>query len=53
MSELVFARIRNTVGKLGRPHLAHAINEYARRADEGIPGLDCTSFYLTAGTARR
>lgn len=38
MSELVSSRIRTTAGKLGLPHLAEALNQYAARADEGKMG---------------
>nr|WP_203587862.1 hypothetical protein [Actinospica acidiphila] len=57
MSELVSTRIRNTAGKLGLPHLAETINEYARRADEGKMGyLDfstwcCPRNWLSVTTA--
>jgi hypothetical protein len=34
LSELTGNRIRTTAAKLGLPHLAEAINEYTRRADE-------------------
>lgn len=39
MSELVSTRIRNTAGKLGLPHLAEALTQYAQRADKAKMGL--------------
>ncbi|KOT62918.1 MULTISPECIES: IS21-like element helper ATPase IstB [Streptomyces] len=48
MSELVSTRIRSTAGKLGLPHLAETVNEYARRADEGKLGyLDFLDLVLS------
>nr|WP_243088930.1 ATP-binding protein [Streptomyces sp. 891-h] len=38
MSELVSNRIRTTAGKLGLPHLAETVNEYAQRADDAKMG---------------
>ncbi|WP_425824835.1 IS21-like element helper ATPase IstB [Streptomyces fractus] len=38
MSQLVTARIRSTAAKLGLPHLAENLNEYAQRAEEGKLG---------------
>lgn len=53
-SELVSTRIRNTAGKLGLPHLAETINEYARRADEGKLGyLDFLDLVLSEELAVR
>nr|WP_107908994.1 IS21-like element helper ATPase IstB [Streptomyces chartreusis] len=48
MSELVSTRIRTTAAKLGLPHLAEAINEYTRRADEAKMGyLDFLDLVLS------
>ncbi|MFC5034895.1 hypothetical protein ACFPJ8_40325 [Streptomyces fildesensis] len=38
LSELVSTRIRNTAAKLGLPHLAEALTQYAQRADEAKMG---------------
>lgn len=38
MSQLVTARIRSTATKLGLPHLAESLNQYAERAEEGKLG---------------
>nr|WP_224058153.1 hypothetical protein [Streptomyces kanamyceticus] len=38
MSQLVTARIRSTAAKLGLPHLAESLNQYAERAEEGKLG---------------
>lgn len=38
MSELTGTRVRTTAIKLGLPHLAETITDYARRADEGQLG---------------
>ncbi|MGC9479602.1 IS21-like element helper ATPase IstB [Streptomyces sp. WG4] len=54
MSELVSTRIRNTVGKLGLPHLTETLNEYIRRADEGKMGyLDFIDLVLSEELAVR
>ncbi|MER6218868.1 IS21-like element helper ATPase IstB [Streptomyces sp. NPDC001674] len=54
MSELVSTRVRNTAGKLGLPHLAEAIREYTRRADEGKMGyLDFLDLVLSEELAVR
>jgi hypothetical protein len=38
LSELVTARIRVTATKLGLPHLADGVDQFARRAEEGKLG---------------
>jgi hypothetical protein len=54
LSELVSTRIRTTAAKLGLPHLAEAINEYARRADEAKMGyLDFLDLVLSEELAVR
>ncbi|MFJ9718515.1 IS21-like element helper ATPase IstB [Streptomyces sp. NPDC101213] len=54
MSELVSTRIRTTAGKLGLPHLAEALNQYARRADEAKMGyLDFLDLVLSEELAVR
>ncbi|WP_371656753.1 MULTISPECIES: IS21-like element helper ATPase IstB [unclassified Streptomyces] len=54
MSELVSTRIRTTAAKLGLPHLAEALNEYAQRADEGKMGyLDFIDLVLAEELAVR
>lgn len=52
MSELVSTRIRTTAGKLGLPQLTETVNEFIRRADEGMTG--CLDFLDLAvrGTRR-
>lgn len=48
MSELVSTRIRNTAGKLGLPHLAEALTQYAQWADEAKMGyLDFIDLVLS------
>ncbi|MEU9175249.1 IS21-like element helper ATPase IstB [Streptomyces sp. NPDC048420] len=54
MSELVSTRIRTTAGKLGLPHLAEALNQYAQRADEAKMGyLDFLDLVLSEELAVR
>ncbi|MET9434841.1 IS21-like element helper ATPase IstB [Streptomyces sp. NPDC006551] len=54
MSELVSTRIRNTAGKLGLPHLAEALTQYAQRADEAKMGyLDFIDLVLSEELAVR
>ncbi|MER7578144.1 IS21-like element helper ATPase IstB [Streptomyces sp. NPDC126514] len=54
MSELTGNRIRTTAGKLGLPHLAETINEYARRVDEAKLGyLDFLDLVLSGELAVR
>ncbi|MEW2275623.1 IS21-like element helper ATPase IstB [Streptomyces griseofuscus] len=54
MSELTGNRIRTTAGKLGLPHLAESINEFARRADEAKMGyLDFLDLVLSEELAVR
>ncbi len=54
MSELVSTRIRTIAGKLGLPHLAEALNEYAQRADEAKMGyLDFLDLVLSEELAVR
>lgn len=54
MSELVSTRIRNTAGKLGLPHLADALTQYAQRADEAKMGyLDFIDLVLSEELAVR
>jgi DNA replication protein DnaC len=54
LSELTGNRIRTTATKLGLPHLAETINEYSRRADEGMLGyLDFLELVLSEELAVR
>ncbi|MFE9132571.1 IS21-like element helper ATPase IstB [Streptomyces sp. NPDC007355] len=54
MSELVSTCIRNTAGKLGLPHLAEALTQYAQRADEAKMGyLDFIGLVLSEELAVR
>ncbi|GGT42033.1 IS21-like element helper ATPase IstB [Streptomyces purpureus] len=54
MSELTGNRTRTTAGKLGLPHLAETINEFARRADEAKMGyLDFLDLVLSEELAVR
>lgn len=54
MSELTGNRIRTTAAKLGLPHLAEAVNEYSRRADEAKMGyLDFLDLVLSEELAVR
>ncbi|MFB7335990.1 IS21-like element helper ATPase IstB [Streptomyces adustus] len=54
MSELVSTRIRSTAAKLGLPHLAEALTEYAQRADEAKMGyLDFIDLVLSEELAVR
>ncbi|GAX58915.1 ATPase AAA [Streptomyces olivochromogenes] len=54
MSELVSTRIRNTADKLGLPHLAEALTQYAQRADEAKMGyLDFIDLVLSEELAVR
>lgn len=54
MSELVSTRIRNTAAKLGLPHLAEALTQYAQRADEAKMGyLDFIDLVLSEELAVR
>jgi hypothetical protein len=54
LSELTGNRIRTTAAKLGLPHLAETINEYARRADEAKMGyLDFLDLVLSEELAVR
>jgi hypothetical protein len=54
LSELVSTRIRTTAGKLGLPHLAEALNQYAQRADEAKMGyLDFLDLVLSEELAVR
>ncbi|WTX60468.1 ATP-binding protein [Streptomyces sp. NBC_00648] len=54
MSELVSTRIRTTAGKLGLPHLAEALTQYAQRADEAKLGyLDFIDLVLSEELAVR
>ncbi|MGW9597539.1 IS21-like element helper ATPase IstB [Streptomyces chartreusis] len=54
MSELTGNRIRTTAGKLGLPHLAEALNQYAQRADEAKMGyLDFLDLVLSEELAVR
>ncbi|MGW5779851.1 IS21-like element helper ATPase IstB [Streptomyces sp. NPDC003863] len=54
MSELVSTRIRTTAAKLGLPHLAESLNQYAGRADEGKMGyLDFLDLVLAEELAIR
>ncbi|MYT71835.1 MULTISPECIES: IS21-like element helper ATPase IstB [unclassified Streptomyces] len=54
MSKLVSTRIRTTAAKLGLPHLAESLNEYAGRADEAKMGyLDFLDLVLAEELAIR
>jgi len=54
LSELTGNRIRTTAAKLGLPHLAEAVNEYSRRADEAKMGyLDFLDLVLSEELAVR
>ncbi|MEU4094810.1 IS21-like element helper ATPase IstB [Streptomyces sp. NPDC026673] len=54
MSELTGNRIRTTAAKLGLPHLAEALNQYAQRADEAKMGyLDFLDLVLSEELAVR
>ncbi|MFD3536415.1 IS21-like element helper ATPase IstB [Streptomyces sp. NPDC058664] len=54
MSELVSTRIRSTAAKLGLPHLAESLNQYAGRADEAKMGyLDFLDLVLAEELAVR
>ncbi|MFJ8143437.1 IS21-like element helper ATPase IstB [Streptomyces sp. NPDC096013] len=54
MSQLVTARIRSTAAKLGLPHLAESLNQYAERAEEGKLGyLDFLDLLLAEELAVR
>ncbi|WP_427251138.1 ATP-binding protein [Bacillus cereus] len=54
MSELTGTRIRTTAAKLGLPHLAEAVTEYIRRADESKMGyLDFLDVVLSEELAVR
>ncbi|WTS99114.1 ATP-binding protein [Streptomyces sp. NBC_00090] len=54
MSELVSTRIRTTAAKLGLPHLAESLNQYAGRADEAKMGyLDFLNLVLSEELAVR
>ncbi len=54
MSQLVTARIRSTAAKLGLPHLAESLNQYAERAEEGKLGyLDFLDLFLAEELAVR
>ncbi len=54
MSELTSTRIRTTTAKLGLPHLAEALNQYVRRADEPKRGyLDLLDLVLSEELAVR
>nr|WP_079198795.1 IS21-like element helper ATPase IstB [Streptomyces sp. TSRI0445] len=54
MSELVSTRIRTTAAKLGLPHLADSLNQYAGRADEAKMGyLDFLDLVLAEELAVR
>ncbi|MFD5586620.1 IS21-like element helper ATPase IstB [Streptomyces sp. NPDC127063] len=54
MSELVSTRIRTTAAKLGLPHLAESLNQYAGRADEARMGyLDFLDLVLAEELAIR
>ncbi|MGW3861741.1 IS21-like element helper ATPase IstB [Streptomyces sp. NPDC005047] len=54
MSELVSTRIRTTAAKLGLPHLAESLNQYAGRADEAKMGyLDFLDLVLAEELAIR
>lgn len=54
MSQLVTARIRSTAAKLGLPHLAESLNQYAKRAEEGkLSYLDLLDLVLAEELAVR
>lgn len=54
MSQLVSNRIRTMAGKLGLPHLAEGLNQYAKRADEARMGyLDFLDLVLAEELAVR
>lgn len=54
MSELVSTRIRTTAAKLGLPHLAEALDQYAHRAEEAKMGyLDLLDLVLAEELAVR
>ncbi|WP_328891907.1 ATP-binding protein [Streptomyces sp. NBC_00316] len=54
MSELVSTRIRTTAAKLGLPHLADSVNQYANRADDAKLGyLDFLDLVLAEELAVR
>ncbi|WP_331773008.1 IS21-like element helper ATPase IstB (plasmid) [Embleya sp. NBC_00888] len=54
MSELTGNRIRTTAGKLGLPHLADGLDQFARRAEEGKLGyLDFLDLVLSEELAVR
>jgi len=54
LSELTGNRIRTTAAQLGLPHLAEAVNEYTRRADEAKMGyLDFLDLVLSEELAVR
>ncbi|MFE2729463.1 ATP-binding protein, partial [Kitasatospora sp. NPDC059327] len=54
MSQLVSNRIRTMAGKLGLPHLAEGLNQYAKRADEAKMGyLDFLDLVLAEELAVR
>lgn len=54
LSELVSTRIRSTAAKLGLPHLAESLNQYAGRADEAKMGyLDFLDLVLAEELAIR
>jgi len=54
LSQLVTARIRSTAAKLGLPHLAESLNQYAERAEEGKLGyLDFLDLVLAEELAVR
>lgn len=53
-SEMTSHRIRATANKLGLPHLAEALNQYTRRADEAKMGyLDLLDLMLAEEPAVR
>jgi DNA replication protein DnaC len=54
LTELVSTRIRTTAAKLGLPHLAEALTQYAQRADEADMGyLDFLDLVLSEELAVR
>jgi DNA replication protein DnaC len=54
LSQLVSNRIRTMAGKLGLPHLAEGLNQYAKRADEAKMGyLDFLDLVLAEELAVR
>ncbi|MFF8646453.1 IS21-like element helper ATPase IstB [Streptomyces sp. NPDC015345] len=53
MSELVSTRIRTTAGKLGLPHLAEALNQYAQRDEAKMGYLDFLDLVLSEELAVR